>query len=273
MAISGNDIVYTLSGGSGNSNPNNSLGGGPSSTPIVSNRLFSDITNDEAIAGKIDYRCFYVANNNVEDTFFDSELMIFEEIVGGSDISFGVSATNDVQQIIVSSSNAQPPNGGSFTISHEQENVVINWNLNISTIAQNIQDSLNYLNHLSDVVVVAQQSVLTNYVAVFTVTFAGKDGKRNQELFDLVSNNLLGTGTYSITFSKVVEGSPINMEAQTIPFETTTPFGVVFGTSTVQVGDLRSGDLFPVWVRRTTPEQADPLENDGVVFRLTGKAF
>ena len=65
MAVVSGDIVYFMSGGSGNSNPNNSIGGDPSSSPIsgLVNNLFDNISPEETTAGKTDYRCFYIFNS------------------------------------------------------------------------------------------------------------------------------------------------------------------------------------------------------------------
>ena len=65
MVTTSTDISIVLSGGSSNSNPNLSLGGSPSSTPITNNsinNLFDDISAAQLDAGRIDYRCFYKIN-------------------------------------------------------------------------------------------------------------------------------------------------------------------------------------------------------------------
>lgn len=68
MAIVSTDIVFYLSGGAGNSDPNASLGGAISTTPIdlstTLHNLFDKVTGDEASAGDTEYRCFYVKNNH-----------------------------------------------------------------------------------------------------------------------------------------------------------------------------------------------------------------
>jgi hypothetical protein len=65
MPITTGDIEYHLSGGTNNSDPDASIGGGISSTTIstgVDNNLFDDVTGDEANNGSVEYRCFYVMN-------------------------------------------------------------------------------------------------------------------------------------------------------------------------------------------------------------------
>ena len=67
MAITATDIIFRLSGGAGNSDPNASLGGAISSTAItdasVAN-LFDNVSGAESSAGDTEYRCFYVLNNH-----------------------------------------------------------------------------------------------------------------------------------------------------------------------------------------------------------------
>lgn len=71
MAVAASDMKWFLSGGSGNTNPNASLGGIRSSTQITSNtldNLFDDVLISEATAGDIEYRCMYLKNDHATDT-------------------------------------------------------------------------------------------------------------------------------------------------------------------------------------------------------------
>ncbi len=64
-AISGEAAapIWRLSGGSGNTDPNASLGGVMSTTTAAAATLFDDVTGDESAAGDIEYRGVYVLNN------------------------------------------------------------------------------------------------------------------------------------------------------------------------------------------------------------------
>ncbi len=65
MPIVAGDIDFHLSGGSGNSDPNASLGGQQSNTEIVDatvENLFDNVSGDEGAAGDIEFRCFYIRN-------------------------------------------------------------------------------------------------------------------------------------------------------------------------------------------------------------------
>lgn len=67
MPIVAADIDFHLSGESGNSDPNASLGGAQSNTEIVDatvENLFDNVTGDEGAAGDIEFRCFFVKNNH-----------------------------------------------------------------------------------------------------------------------------------------------------------------------------------------------------------------
>jgi len=60
-------LVFHLSGGAGNTNPNFSLGGVISTTAVVDavdNNLFDDISRKETLLLKTEYRCFYVKNTS-----------------------------------------------------------------------------------------------------------------------------------------------------------------------------------------------------------------
>lgn len=67
MPIVSGDILLFLSGGSGNTDPNASLGGVISTTQIVDNtlhNLFNKVTGDQSLAGYTDYRAYYYENNH-----------------------------------------------------------------------------------------------------------------------------------------------------------------------------------------------------------------
>lgn len=67
MPIAPADLEYRLSGGAANADPNASLGGAMSSTPIVSgatDNLFDDVAGAEAQVGDAEFRAFYVRNKH-----------------------------------------------------------------------------------------------------------------------------------------------------------------------------------------------------------------
>ena len=72
MPITTGDIEYRLSGGTNNTDPDASIGGGISTTTIttgIDNNLWDDVTGDEANNGSIEYRCFYIINTHATITW------------------------------------------------------------------------------------------------------------------------------------------------------------------------------------------------------------
>ena len=89
MTVAASDMKWFLSGGGGNTNPNNSLGGARSSTQITSNvveNLFDNVTGDEAIAGTVEYRCAYLKNDHATDALEDVLLWIASNTPSSSTI-------------------------------------------------------------------------------------------------------------------------------------------------------------------------------------------
>ena len=77
MSITADNIGFYLSGGSGNIDPNASLGGAISNTPVpinVRNNLFHSVFSNRAITGDTEYRCIYVKNTHPTLTLTNSVL-------------------------------------------------------------------------------------------------------------------------------------------------------------------------------------------------------
>jgi len=67
MAIVAGDIKIYFSGGSGNTDPNQSLGGAISTTEMTNNslhNLFDEVSGSESLPGDIEYRGIYVKNTH-----------------------------------------------------------------------------------------------------------------------------------------------------------------------------------------------------------------
>src|ERR1700678_3803574 len=96
------DVIYLLSGGASNTDPDASLGGLPSTTQVSVglNALFSQVANTEATSGGIRYRCIYVSNNTTND-FLGITNSITQSDVNLSSMQIGVSSTNEVQLISI----------------------------------------------------------------------------------------------------------------------------------------------------------------------------
>lgn len=264
MVIVASDIKLFLSGGAFNTDPNASLGGEISNQEIVgiTNNLFDDISDEENDDGRIDFRCFYVSNENVTDTWGGIEAVILSQVEGGSSVELGISTITDQQNITITGT----ASGGSFTISYLGDNVVVSHDANLATWASNLQSGLNGLATLSGVAVSASES---GSVITFEVSFEGNDDNRNHSLIVLVINAI--TGSPTIDIEKIQAGAPINSTAPDIgAFDTTPPTGVDFSSGSLSIGDLQATDNFPLWVRRTTVAGVDPVEDDGFSLRTSG---
>ena len=93
MPIVAGDIQTRLSGGSGNSNANASLGGVMSSTAWTGGTLhdlFDVITGDENAASDVEYRCIYVRNNHGSLTWLSPVVWISAQTAGGAALAIGL---------------------------------------------------------------------------------------------------------------------------------------------------------------------------------------
>lgn len=115
MPIVSGDIIYRLSGGAGNSDPNASLGGIKSSTAMGSN-LLDDVSSVESAAGDVEYRAFYVHNAHATLTMENAVCWIQANTPSADDtldIGLGTSAVNGTEQTVANESTA--PSGVTFT--------------------------------------------------------------------------------------------------------------------------------------------------------------
>jgi hypothetical protein len=264
--VTESDIVFTYSGGSSNSNPAVSLGGDISTVPIANRILFSDITSDQAEAGRIDYRCFYLKNINNLEFLYDSSLSISYENPGDVTIYLGFKFSNERQTIFIT--NYASITSGSFVLSYEDSlsthNRTIDWNSNPTTWANEIQSNLRTIDYLDDITVVP--NVIGSNLT-FEINFLGLAANRKHNLLEVSTNSLSPVTSVSIT--RTVSGSPINCTADEIEVSTVAPFNVDF-VSEFSIGNLHPLDFIPVWVKRIAPVGTEASENDGFNFRLSG---
>jgi hypothetical protein len=118
MPIITSDIKFYLSGGTGNSNPDASLGGEISTTELGAglHNLFDLVSSSEASSGDTEYRCFYVKNTHGSLTLQNAKIWISTDNSGNdADIAIaldsgGVNATAETR-----TTEASPPVGESFS--------------------------------------------------------------------------------------------------------------------------------------------------------------
>lgn len=104
MAITSSDLIIRLSGGSGNTNVNASIGGAKSSTAVTDNTLnniFDSIDGTESTSGDTEYRCVYLHNNHGTLTAQNVRVYIQSNTTSADDtwtIGLGTSAINGTEQ-------------------------------------------------------------------------------------------------------------------------------------------------------------------------------
>jgi hypothetical protein len=99
-----NQILLTHSGGINNTDIKFDLGGNKSNFTLASNplnNLFEDITPEENLSGFVDYKCFYIYNNNNNLILENPTITLENEGLGGSDIEIGTIQQNDIQRITI----------------------------------------------------------------------------------------------------------------------------------------------------------------------------
>ena len=113
MPIISTEIQYRLSGGAANANANASLGGAKSSSAVPAN-LFDDVSGAESAAGDVEYRCFYVHNNNGTLVLQNAVIWIDANTTGNRiAIGLGTSAVNATEQTVADEQTA--PAGVTFS--------------------------------------------------------------------------------------------------------------------------------------------------------------
>lgn len=76
--------------------PNQSLGDQISTTNLVNaalHNLFDAVSGDEATAGDVEYRCFFMLNNHATLTWYAPKAWISSEQAGGASIAIGLDPT------------------------------------------------------------------------------------------------------------------------------------------------------------------------------------
>lgn len=114
------NLLFYLSGGAGNADPNASLGGARSSTLLGSglHNLFDPVSGDDAAAGDTEYRCVYFRNEdpNANGLLAPAKLWV-SSLTSSADteiaIGFDAAGKNGVATTVVDENT--PPVGVSFS--------------------------------------------------------------------------------------------------------------------------------------------------------------
>jgi hypothetical protein len=97
VAITSSDLATRLSGGSGNTDPNASIGGAMSSTAWTGGTLhdlFDVISGSENAASTVDYRCVYVRNGHGSLTWQNVVVWMTAPVANGADAAIGLGASS-----------------------------------------------------------------------------------------------------------------------------------------------------------------------------------
>lgn len=119
MPVSAAEIVEYLSGGSGNADPNASLGGARSSTAVTDNtthNVWDVVGSAESTPGDTEYRCIYVRNEDPSITLQSARVWIQTQTPSSDtsiEIGLGTSAINGTEQTIANENTA--PSGVTFS--------------------------------------------------------------------------------------------------------------------------------------------------------------
>jgi len=275
MTTSASNIAVVLSGGGANLNPNLSLGGDPSSTPVASaslNNLFADLSPSQTLDGREDYRCIYFFNDG-DTAIFNIALWVSTNLASPSTVvELGINDQNERQRLTITGG----VSGGSLTLDYDGHNFTTNYQVDLAAWATALQEGLlglmdgdNAIFH--DVTVIASNAGST---VIFDVLFAGLDAQRSFDLLTVASNDL--TPDVSVVISKQVIGAPINSIAPEIDLDTTPPGGVGFFVpseqSPITLPVLYADDGFPLWVKRVTPANTAAQADDGFVLTFRAES-
>ena len=263
------DVKYFLSGGPTNKEPNNSLGGLPSSQELSGNlgNLFGNVTPQQLVAGITDYRCFYIFNSNKSEKLNHTQL-VANKSLSGAVIEIGLNLGNAVQALVIT---GKPTNAWFQLVysqtTHIEKTRIIHWSLDVNLMGQRIAAVLNSLNQLGGVEVIGQE---TETGFDFLIEFKGEAGRRQQPLLGVV--NSVGIG---VEVSVVQAGGPINLIAPNIGFSNNPPVGVTFfdlkRLRAVKMGSFFPGDYLPVWIMRTVTPDTTPIQSDSFQFAIRGQ--
>lgn len=117
MALSASNILIYLTGGTGNTDPNLSLGGTISTTQIVDatlHNLYDYVSSDEALAGDIEYRAIKYKNTHPTDTAYGVVIYIQSDTTS-PDTSLAIAYDSAGTQSVVNESTA--PSAPALTFS------------------------------------------------------------------------------------------------------------------------------------------------------------
>ena len=234
----GGIMSWLHSGGAFNKEPDNDLGnypskfsisGVPSSIPEdnsnMMNNLFRDIMPEEAQHGLVDYRCFYIWNDNIDLAVTTPSISLETCNACDTTILYGSAIQNDIQTITITctgdASNTDPDTGGFAIFECEFGPPFTVYWTSASQFGSDLQSAFVNIPWCGDISVTGSNP--------YTVEFLGQVGTRNVQLMRVVQNNLqnlgyltLDTVTYYASDSWNGVGDSQIKTVETIPSEAPT---------------------------------------------------
>ena len=198
------DIKFYYSGGTFNSDPNQSLGGEISATEYVSgtlNGLFDRVESNEAVLGDVEFRCVYIKNTHLDRTLLGAKVWIEAGTPSNTtaiSISVGAGGTNG-EEILIPDENIFPTTQTFETILEEPVSA------NIGDLGPGDYIAL-WVRYF-----IAPDTVTTaNDIAIIRI-----DGEREPEPVTAVPPVVCGTGTHYNEVTHVCDPDPITCPANT----------------------------------------------------------
>lgn len=259
------DISIYHSGGTLNNDPENDLGGNISSFQISYSldNLFDSLTSSESLDGRIDYRCFYIKNNNLTDILRKTKIWINQKI-SGSYIEIGIEEENEIQEIEIIGT---PNEDETLILNLEGTNFTTTYSHNLSKWKMDFQNQIRTINGFNDVIVDINGEVPN---ITFTINFLGQSSKKDISIMTVITNNL----NASVNITEINPGKPINAIANTIATKFIAPTNVKFKLpgkgNPIELGNLNPNDYFAVWTKRTTPANTFKKTNDNFTLIVSG---
>jgi len=277
------DIEY--SGGIGNSDPLESIGGDPSGVvvpPVIEN-IFGNLEATETNNGIIDYRMIYV-NNTGAAAINTLQTSLIYELNTPAQIYLGYFLANELQTFTFSNY----PSSGTITFTYTDffGNLYPLSPITYVSPTQLATDLANQLNNLNDIfgqqilggVVCLSQTEALGFV--LQINFTGESGNKYQNL--LTQTNTLNVSVSNA--SKIIDGSPINTTPVKLGSTLDRPVSTTFFTANpntpITIGKLLNnpyrtgeGEYLPIWIQRNVPPNTGAQEVAGATLKLNGLVY
>ena len=259
------DIVFVFSGGQGNYDPFQSIGGNPSVIEIgeISQGLFTSLTDEQLKSGITDYRCFYIFNQSDTESLYD--FSVYNQNSSSAVCYIGLDKKNDIQKITLSGS----PISGNLVLNYDGDDFTVEFSSNTQQLALNFQQQLIDLGLLG---VIVTTEAKTGYYNIL-INFESDSGFKYHPLISLVSNNLSPSTEFFI--NKIQDGSPINIivpktqsilsEPENITFDLITPINPIY------LASLKPNEGIPIWLKRVVPAGTSKSGALNFQFKIKGR--